>query len=253
MPSFYSPTFTTSPTQFNFTSQAPFNFSHCHHPSPKSPKPRSNWFTHIVSSLCLDFFKVQVRSNQDPITSSRLNPAKTLHQSGQSCKQQKQAVTRAEKEPNQRGLISSQDPWSTRPRDHTGTRGGGWVASATIKTTLLEHGGGAPRPPLPPTLPLAPGHCCHHHHHHQGDPLWFSLPRIICSELKDQGGNTLLAKAPSFGNESEIISCNFCAYPVSGDFLSHRQEMEVLDISFSQTLWCLVGSQSQQRLAGWIS
>lgn len=153
MPSFYSPTFTTSPTQFNFTSQAPFNFSHCHHPSPKSPKPRSNWFTHIVSSLCLDFFKVQVRSNQDPITSSRLNPAKTLHQSGQSCKQQKQAVTRAEKEPNQRGLISSQDPWSTRPRDHTGTRGGGWVASATIKTTLLEHGGGAPRPPLPPRCP----------------------------------------------------------------------------------------------------
>lgn len=123
MPSFYSPTSITSPMQFNFTSQAPFNFSHCHHPSPKSPKHRSNWFTHILSSLCLDFFKVQVRSNQDPITSPCPNPAKTLHQSGQSCKQQKQAVTRAEKEPNQRGLISSQGPWSTRPRDH---RHKGW-------------------------------------------------------------------------------------------------------------------------------
>lgn len=81
--------------------------------------------------------------------------------------------------------MSSQDHWTTRPRDHTGTKGGGWVDSTMVKTTLLEHGQGEG--------------ALHSHHHYQSSSFLASF----AAELKDLSGNTLLANAPSFGNESE--------------------------------------------------
>lgn len=132
-----SPPSTTSPSQCDFASKVPSNFSHWHHPCPRSPKCLTGLLPFVFTVLGFLQSARQIKSRSYHL--SLPNPSKTLHQSGHSCKQQKQAMTRAAEESNERVLISSQDTRAAGPRDHTGTRNGDWIASTTIKTTLLEH------------------------------------------------------------------------------------------------------------------